>query len=50
MAYKPHDPETDQELPNWVYPPGAPWHPLEVQRVEEENAKLAEKASASLDK
>jgi hypothetical protein len=29
----------------WVYPPGAPWHPLEIQRQEEENAALAEKAA-----
>ena len=47
VAYKPHDPETGAELNTWVYPPYAPWHPIEVQRVEEENAKLAEKAKAS---
>ena len=48
VAYKPIDPETGKELLNWVYPPGAAWHPLEVQRVEAENARLAEKAKASL--
>jgi hypothetical protein len=47
VAYKPLDPETGQELPNWVYPPAAPWHPVEVARMEEENAKLAEKAKES---
>lgn len=50
VAYKPHDPETGAELDQWVYPPGAPWHPLEVQRMDEENAALAEKAKAALDK
>lgn len=50
VAYKPHDPETGQELNQWVYPPGASWHPLEVQRQEEENAELAAKAKAALDK
>ena len=47
VAYKPYDLETGQELPTWVYPPGAPWHPLEVARQEEENAQLAEKAKES---
>lgn len=28
----------------WVYPPSAPWHPLEVARMEEENAAMTEKA------
>ena len=50
VAYKPHDPETGAELDSWVYPPNAPWHPLEVQRMDEENAALAEKAKAALDK
>lgn len=49
VAYKPHDPETGQELDQWVIPPGAPWHPVAVQQTEEENAQLAEKAKASLD-
>lgn len=44
VAYKPLDPETGAEMAEWVYPPGAAWHPLEIQRVEEENAALAEKA------
>jgi len=50
VAYKAHDPETGAELDTWVYPPGAPWHPLEVQRQDEENAELAAKAKAALDK
>ncbi len=50
VAYKPHDPETGAELDQWVYPPSAPWHPLEVQRMEEENAELADKAKAALEK
>jgi hypothetical protein len=29
----------------WIYPPGAAWHPLEVARQEEENAALAERAA-----
>jgi hypothetical protein len=45
VAYKPHDPETGAELDTWVYPPGAPWHPLEILRQEEENNALAEKAA-----
>lgn len=49
VAYKPHDPETGQELANWVYPPGAAWHPLEVQRIEEANAHEAEMARKALD-
>lgn len=47
VAYKPLDPETGQELPTWVYPPNAPWHPLEIARQEEANAALAEKAKAT---
>lgn len=50
VAYKPHDPKTGAELDTWVYPPGAAWHPLEVARMEEANASLAERASASLKK
>ena len=29
----------------WVYPPGAPWHPLEIARQEEANRELAERAA-----
>ena len=47
VAYKPHDPETGEELDKWVYPPGAPWHPIAVAEQEEANARLAEKAKAS---
>lgn len=46
VAYKPHDLETGQELPTWVYPPAAPWHPLEIARQEEANAALVEKSKA----
>lgn len=46
VAYHPHDPETGAEQTSiWVYPPGAAWHPLEIQRQEEENAALIEKAN-----
>lgn len=45
VAYKPLDPESGQELDQWIYPPGAPWHPMEIARQEEENRKLAEKAN-----
>lgn len=46
VAYHPHDPETGAEQTGiWVYPPGAAWHPMEIQRQEEENAALVEKAS-----
>ncbi len=48
VAYKPHDPETGAELNEWVFPPGAPWHPVAVAKTEAENAALAEKARASL--
>ena len=47
MAYKPHDPETGQELPAWVYPPGAPWHPVEIARQAEANEALVEKSKAT---
>jgi len=50
VAYRPLDPETGAELGDWVYPPGAPWHPVEVARMEESNARLAEKAKAALDR
>jgi len=45
VAYRPHDPDTGLELADWVYPPGAPWHPMEIARQEEENAALAERAA-----
>jgi hypothetical protein len=45
LAYKAKDPETGAELDAWVYPPGAAWHPLEIKRIEEENAALAEQAA-----
>ena len=45
VAYKPHDPDSGQELEQWVFPPGAPWHPVELARVEEEQRDLAEKAA-----
>ena len=45
QAYRPLNPETNTEMPQWVHPPGAPWHPMEVARQEEENAALVEKAS-----
>jgi len=47
VAYKPLD-ENGVEQAEWVSPPGAPWHPAEIARTEEANAKLAEKAKASL--
>ncbi|WP_266219911.1 hypothetical protein [Paraliomyxa miuraensis] len=49
-AYKPLDPETGAELPEWVYPPGASWHPLTIQQQEEQNAKLAEAAAKAAKK
>jgi hypothetical protein len=47
VAYKPIDPTTNQEAADWVYPPGAPWHPLEIARQQEANAALVEKAKAT---
>ena len=47
VAYKPHDPETGQELPTWVHPPGAPWHPIEIAHQAEVNAALVEKSKDS---
>ena len=43
-AYKPLDPETGAEG-EWTAPPGAAWHPLTIQRQDEQNAKLAEAAA-----
>jgi hypothetical protein len=39
ISYK--DPTTSQ----WISPPGAPWHPLEIQRQDEEQKKLIEKVN-----
>ncbi len=47
VSYKPLDLETGAEMANFIVPPGAAWHPLEIARQEEENAKLAEKAAAA---
>ncbi|MCH9681241.1 MAG: hypothetical protein K0V04_07405 [Deltaproteobacteria bacterium] len=49
-SYKPHDPETGAEMPTWVYPPGAAWHPLTIQQQEEQNAKMAEAAAKAAKK
>jgi hypothetical protein len=43
--YKPLDPATGAESPEWVAPPGAAWHPLTIQQTEEQNAKMAEQAA-----
>lgn len=43
-AYRPHDPDTGTELDEWVYPPGAPWHPLELERIDASNQREAERA------
>lgn len=40
--------ETGEE--GWVYPPGAPWHPIAVAAMEEQQRELAEKAAAALEK
>lgn len=45
VAYRPLDPATGRERPQWVYPPGAPWHPLAIQQQEAENRALAERAA-----
>jgi len=48
VAYHPYDPETGAEQTSvWVYPPGSSWHPVEIQRQEEENQKLIERATAA---
>jgi hypothetical protein len=41
--YKAVDPATGQE--GWIAPRNAPWHPLELLRVEEEQRKLVEKVN-----
>ena len=33
----------ESEGGEWTYPPGAPWHPIEVERFERENAALRER-------
>ncbi len=43
VAYKAKNPETGVE--DWVYPPGAAWHPVTVAATEAQNAELAEKAA-----
>lgn len=46
VAYRPHDPATGQEQPDaWVYPRGAPWHPLTIAQQEAANRALAERAA-----
>jgi hypothetical protein len=50
VAYHPLDPATGAASPDWVYPPGAPWHPQEIERQEAENAALAEKMSKEMSK
>ncbi|MCA9711143.1 MAG: hypothetical protein KDK70_35200 [Myxococcales bacterium] len=45
VGYRPHDPDTGRELELWVYPPGSPWHPVEIARMEEQSARLAEMAA-----
>lgn len=47
-AYEAPDAETGQ--PTWIAPPGAPWHPMELARQEEANARLIEKAQAAAGK
>jgi hypothetical protein len=42
-SYQAINPATGQM--DWIYPPGAAWHPMEVARQEEENARLAERAA-----
>ncbi len=43
IAYRAVDPARGVE--DWIAPPGAPWHPLEVQRQEEEQRALIEKVN-----
>jgi hypothetical protein len=45
VAYHPLDPATGAELADWVYPPGAYWHPDEVARQDEETRALAERVA-----
>ncbi len=43
IAYKDINPETEQM--EWIYPPGAAWHPLELARQAEDQQKLIEAAA-----
>jgi hypothetical protein len=43
IAYKDINPATEQM--EWIYPPGAAWHPLELARQEEDQKKLIEAAN-----
>lgn len=45
IAYRPLDPETGREQPQWVHPPGAPWHPRAIAEQEAANRALAERAA-----
>lgn len=47
VSYKPLD-GAGQELADWVYPPGADWHPINVAAMEEQNRKMAERAQKAL--
>ncbi len=49
-TYRPKDPETGAEMPTWVAPPGAAWHPKTIAQQEEQNAKLAEAAAKAAKK
>jgi hypothetical protein len=44
IAYRPLDPETGKEQPRWVYPPGAPWHPLVLQQIAQQEATARARA------
>lgn len=47
VAYKPLDPATGAETAEWVYPPGAAWHPIMIAEQEKQNAELVEKAQGT---
>ena len=47
VAYKPLDPATGAEMADWVYPPGAAWHPIMIAEQEKQNAELVEKAKGT---
>lgn len=49
VSYKPLD-AAGQEQPDWVYPPGAEWHPKNVAAMEEQNKRMAERAERALKK
>lgn len=48
VAYKGLNTKSGME--EWIAPPGAPWHPLELQRQEEEQKKLIDKVNKNADK